>query len=386
MGGLTNESQFLEQLHIFIKRRILRRQQFIPVKNGVRPRLEHQELFRVRERQPPRAQADHGPGHDDARRGDHPRHIERIDVGYIGSFDVLICVGIAEGGALHGHEGVDRDALGMVGERRQDVQESHAVGLLLAEAEDAPAADADSRLADVGDRFETILVRAGGDDVGIVLRARVEVVVVGRQARLLQLPCLLGVQHAQCGADLEAHAVHAPHHVQNVIERVLLIPQFSPRGTHAETSRAGILRPLGRREDLLNLHRGRGLDEGLVTRALGAVRAILGTPSRLDREERALLHLGGIPVHAMRRGCAVHELVEGEGVHLGDFGFRPVVTDAGGYAAHGAGVLVVVDGIAVVDVVGMTDNGLLLLSVSSRRWRWRRRHELVDDHVRIGRK
>mmetsp|Transcript_8266 Transcript_8266/g.14983 ORF Transcript_8266/g.14983 Transcript_8266/m.14983 type:complete len:250 (+) Transcript_8266:339-1088(+) len=247
----------------------------------------------------------------------------------------------------------------MFRKRCQDMEETHTVGLLLAKTENAPAADANTRIANICNRVKTIFIRSRGDNFGIVLWTCIQVVIVRRQSRLLQLPCLLGIQHAQRTTNLHSHPVHALHHIKNIIECILLITQFSPRGTHAKPSGARLLRPLGRLEDLQRLHGRRRLHEGLVTRALGAIRAIFGTSPRLDREQCALLHLGRVPIHAMDCRCAVHQFVEGEVVNFGDFGFGPIVTDGGGDSSHGTGVFVGIIGIAIEEVVGVAD-GLLM--------------------------
>ena len=97
-----------------------------------------------------------------------------------------------------------------------------------------------------------------------------------------------------------------------------------------------------------------------MTCALGAIRTILGTPARLNRQKGTLLHLRGVPIHAMDRRGTVHQFMEGEGVNFGDLGFRPIVTDCGGHSTHGTGVLVEVGGVTIMDVVGVAD-GLLML-------------------------
>lgn len=94
-----------------------------------------------------------------------------------------------------------------------------------------------------------------------------------------------------------------------------------------------------------------------MTRGLRSVRAILRTKTSLDREQSALLHFGGIPLHAMCRRCLVHQLVEGEVVDFGDFGFGPVGADGGGDAGHGAGVFVGEEGVAFAVVVWEAGDG-----------------------------
>mmetsp|Transcript_19259 Transcript_19259/g.45069 ORF Transcript_19259/g.45069 Transcript_19259/m.45069 type:complete len:234 (+) Transcript_19259:107-808(+) len=213
VGGLAHEPKLLKQGSIRVKRGVVRRQELVPVEDRVRPCLEHQVLLRVRERQPPGAQADHRPGHYDPGGGDHPGHVEGVDVRDAVRVDALVGVGISQRRPFHGDECVDRDALRVFRERGQDVQQAHAVRLLLAEPEDSPAADADSRLADVRDGLKSVLICPCGDNVRVVLRTCVEVVIVGGQAGILELTCLLGIQHAKCAADLEAHTIDPPDHV-----------------------------------------------------------------------------------------------------------------------------------------------------------------------------
>lgn len=87
---------------------------------------------------------------------------------------------------------------------------------------------------------------------------------------------------------------------------------------------------------------------------LTAVRAILCTPSSLNTQEGALLHFAGVPIHAVDGGSAVHELVEGEVVYLGDLRLSPVVAYTGSYSSHAALFAGGVEGVAFAIVVGET--------------------------------
>ena len=361
MSRLANEPQLLEQGLIHIELGVVRRQQLITVEDGIGTGREHHVLLGIRKAQTTSRQTDHGTGHHDAGSGDHTGHVECIDVANV----IVLFLGIAKGGALDTDKGIDGNRLWMHGEGGQNVEETNAVIILLTKAQNTTAADGNTSIADVGNGLETVLVRSGGDDVGVVFRTGVEVVVVGSEAGLLELLGLLGVQHAKGAADLKAHAVDATDHVEDVSEGVLLVAQLAPRGAHAEAGGTSLLGPPGGLEDLLHLHGGGGLDEGLVAGGLGAVRAVLHATAGLDGEEGALLHFGGIPVHAMDGRGAVHELVEGELVDLGDLLLGPVVTDAGGDSPHASRGLVGVEGVALSLVVGKSIGGSSGSSIDS---------------------
>mmetsp|Transcript_28529 Transcript_28529/g.83972 ORF Transcript_28529/g.83972 Transcript_28529/m.83972 type:complete len:394 (-) Transcript_28529:656-1837(-) len=278
MSGLSHESQFLKQTSILVEGRIVGGEQRIAVEDGIGPGRKHHELLGVAEAQASGGETHHGAGHDDPRRGDHARHVEGVNAVDV---DVL---SVAEGSALDADQGVDGDALGMLGKGGQYVEQSHPILFLLPQAQDSSAAHADTRVSHVGDGIETILVAPRGDDVGIMLGTRIEIVIVGRQSGILELLGLLRVEHAEGAAHLQTHAVDSPHHFENVIEGVLFAPQFAPRRAHAESRGSGVLGLLGGLEDFLDLHGRGGLDEGLVTGGLRAVRTILGAPPRLDRQ------------------------------------------------------------------------------------------------------
>ena len=66
------------------------------------------------------------------------------------------------------------------------MQQSDAVFVSLAHADDPAAADGHARLADRGEGPEPVVVISRGDDLAVVLGRRVQIVVVGRQAGLGQ--------------------------------------------------------------------------------------------------------------------------------------------------------------------------------------------------------
>mmetsp|Transcript_12536 Transcript_12536/g.24997 ORF Transcript_12536/g.24997 Transcript_12536/m.24997 type:complete len:292 (+) Transcript_12536:394-1269(+) len=240
---------------------------------------------------------------------------------------------------------------------REDVQQADPVRFVLPQPQDAPAAHANPRVPHVGDGLQPVLVAPGGDDLGIVFGRRVEVVVVGRQSRLLELLRLFGCEHAEGAAHLHSHPVGALDHFEDVSESVLFLAEFAPGSSHAEPRGSGLLCAPCRLEHFLHLHSGCRFDEGLVSRGLGAVGAVLRAPARLDGEERALLYLRGVPVHAVDRGRFVEELVEGQVENFGDFCLRPIVSDGGLRGAHAPSNLVFRASLPVQKIVGGAPRG-----------------------------
>ena len=270
-------------------------------------------LLEGRKGHTPRGEANHRGGHGDARGGNGACHLK--DVGRLE---------LGQRRALDRHERVDRHRLRVLLHGAQLVQEADAVRLGLAETEDAAAADGDARGADVLDGLEAVVVRPRRYHRRVVLAGRVEVVVVRRQSGLLELLGLLLVDHAEGAAHLETERVDLAHHRQNLSERALLVPKLAPRRPHAETSGARLLGATGRGDNVVHGHHGRRLHRGLVAAGLRAVLAVLVAPARLDREQRALLHLQRVKVLSVDAGRAEDELGEREVVNRGELLARPV--------------------------------------------------------------
>ena len=75
------------------------------------------------------------------------------------------------------------------------------------------------------------------NDALVVFLAGVEVVIVGIEPSLFEPRGLGVVQHSQCDTSLEAHALHAAHHVDNLVEGRAVL-HLAPRRSHAEACRA----------------------------------------------------------------------------------------------------------------------------------------------------
>ena len=81
------------------------------------------------------------------------------------------------------------------------MEQAGAVGITLAHADDAAAADRDASLANVFEGAQAVFVAPRGNDMAVKLGRSVQVVVVGGEPRGGQALGLLGGQHAQRAAD-----------------------------------------------------------------------------------------------------------------------------------------------------------------------------------------
>ena len=90
----------------------------------------------------------------------------------------------------------------MLRQIRQRHQQSGAVALALAHADNTTGTDLHTGLANIVERLEAVLIGAGGDDLAIELRRGIQIVVVIVEPSLSQLPGLLIVEHTQRHAGL----------------------------------------------------------------------------------------------------------------------------------------------------------------------------------------
>jgi hypothetical protein len=212
---------------------------------------------------------------------------------------------------------VDRHALRVRRQRRQRVQQLDAVGERLAEADDAAAAHLQARRAHVLERVEPVRVGPRADDLRVMARGGVEVVVVVVEPRLLERAGLRCGQHAERRAGLEAEPPHLPDDSGELSDLARL--RAAPRRAHAEARRATRPRRAGTLEHVLDVEHLLAADAGLVAHALRAVRAILGAAAGLHADERAHLdhvRVEMLAVHGMRPEEQVVEWQPGERPHL----------------------------------------------------------------------
>jgi len=298
VGALGLEAELIEEAEVVGHGGVGGGEEFVAVEDGVGTGEEAEGLGFVGELGAAGGEADAGLGDGDAGDGDHAGHIE-------GGDGVLA----GEGGAGHGHEGVDGDAFGGWVELGDDLDHFEAVLGVFAEAEDAAAADRHTGVLDVADGAEAVVEGVGGDDVGVIFGGGVDVVVVGGDAGFLEGLGFGGAEFAEGDADLHAEGGDIADDVEDVVEAFGAGADATPGGTHAETGGAGVLGGVGAFHDLAFFHEAFGIDAAVVAGRLGAVGAVLGAATGLDGEEGAELH-GVLGPMGLVHGAGLLEEVE----------------------------------------------------------------------------
>lgn len=182
------------------------------------------------------------------------------------------------------------------------VDQSDVVLGLLAQTEDASGAHVDACLLHIVDGSKTLIVRARGDDARVVLARSIYVVVVGSEPGILELACLLSIDHAEGDAGLHAESTHALDHLGDVLEVGLPAAHVAPGSAHAEARAAVLLCYAGCLEHRVDVDHLGGLEPRAVARRLGAVAAVLAAAARLDIHEGAHLDGGGVVEAAVDGG------------------------------------------------------------------------------------
>ena len=172
--------------------------------------------------------------------------------------------------------------------------------------------------------IEPVGVGARGDDLAVEFRRSVEIVVVVVEAGGFQPRRLIGTEHTQRGAGLQAQRLDAFDHGADGFEIALL--RRTPRGAHAEArSAAGLGRTrLGKHR--LDRHQLLGLDAGVVLRRLRTIGAVLRAAAGLDRQQCRDLHLGRVEMRAVRLRRAEHQFGERKREQRPHLGAGPVMT------------------------------------------------------------
>ena len=110
-----------------------------------------------------------------------------------------------------------------------------------AQADDAAAAQRHAAALHGLDGVQPVLEGVRGDDLRVILRRRVDVVVVGGDARLLELRGLDVGKLAERDAHLHAQLRNLAHDVEHLLEFLRPRAHPAPRRAHAKTRRAVVL-------------------------------------------------------------------------------------------------------------------------------------------------
>src|SRR3546814_2773448 len=95
------------------------------------------------------------------------------------------------------------------------MQEADTILPRFAHPDYAAATDVDSGTADIVQRIEPILECSRGDDIAVIFRAGIDIMVIIIEAGIGQLPRLFSRQHAQRHAGFHAHGADTLPHLDN---------------------------------------------------------------------------------------------------------------------------------------------------------------------------
>ncbi len=200
----------------------------------------------------------------------------------------------------------------------QLLQQAKAIRARLAHADDAAGADIDAGVADKLERVQPIFVGARGDDLAVILRRGIEIVVVVIEAGVFQLFSLMRGEHAQRHAGFQPQSFYCFDHFQHHAQ--IFFARTAPGGAHAETRRAAGFCRLGIPDHFFQRQQLFFRQAGVVMTALRAIGAVFRAGAGLDRQQRRGLHGVGVEVPAMNALCDKEQIVERQGEQLFDFG------------------------------------------------------------------
>ena len=234
-----------------------------------------------------------------------------------------------QGRPFHAHQHVDRHAFRMHRQAGKRRNHADAVFRALTHPDNPAAANVNSRVAHVLERIEPVLVCARGDDLAVIFRRCIEIVVVIVEAAVLQPPRLIAGQHAERDAGLHPERLHALDHRADFVE--IAIFGRAPRRAHAEARRAASFCRTRLVEHGIKIHQLLGFDAGVEFRRLRAIGAIFRAAAGLDRQQCRDLDLGGVEVFAMNLRRTKNQFRERKREQVSHLFVGPVVSRQTGY-------------------------------------------------------
>ena len=213
------------------------------------------------------------------------------------------------------------------------MQQSDAVFIGFAHADDAAAAHGDSRLPDMLQRAQSVLVISRRDDLAVKLGGRIEIVVVGIQAGIGETLRLRFIQHAKRATYFQSNRRHASDHFKHRLE-LRTIADLAPGRTHAESRDSLCARFARRFHDVFYGKQILPVHARFIVRALRTIGAILRTPAGLDRQQLAKLYLARLKiltVHPLCREQSIEQarVIQGANFVAGPVVFQPIRLHAG---------------------------------------------------------
>ena len=206
----------------------------------------------------------------------------------------------------------------------QLLQQAGAITLLFTHADNTAAAHFHAGTAHVLQGFEPVPVGAGGNDIAVKFRGRIQVVVVIIEPGFRQLLRLLRAQHAESHAAFQAQFPHSLDHGDHIGHVPLL--GRAPGRAHAEPGGATFPGSPRLLQHLFNLHQLLDFQARVIAGALGTVGAVFRTGAGFDGKQSAHLHLIRVKITPMNTLGLEQQVVEGQGEQGLHFLARPVMT------------------------------------------------------------
>ena len=288
MRGEWGKIEGLEQIEVLVFPGIGRGQQFIPVEDRIRPREKAEGLPFLGQRGAPGRKTDFGHRQNKARGGDKADQFE----------DVHRLRGLQRR-AFDRDETIDRHALRRRVESGENLEHAQAVFHRFTHAKDASATNLHPGALHRANGVEAVLKGVGADNLRIILRRRVNVVIVSGHPRLLELPRRIVAELAERHANFHPELADLPHRLEHGFETTIARADPFPGRTHTKAGRSIFFRSPRMGQDFLRGHERLRLEVGVVMRTLRAVTAILAASPRLDAQQRAKLHFASRPMALM---------------------------------------------------------------------------------------
>ena len=282
---LGDEAQITEETLVFCHSRVGGGEEFIAVEDAIGSGKHGKSLGFTAEAGAAGGKPDFSPRNGDPGHGDHAHKIEDIDTPIF-----------RKRGPGHGHEAIDRNALGLGIKTAENFEHLKPVFDSLTQAENAAAADAHASVLGVADGAEAVFEGVGSDDFAVVLRRGIDVMIVGGDSGFLKRGGFLGTEFSQGDTDFHAELADVFDNIDHFLKAVRAHADATPCGPHAKTGAAIVPGGLGAHHDVVFLHEFFCFNATGIAGALSTVGTVLAATAGLDAQEGAELDLAVWPV------------------------------------------------------------------------------------------
>src|SRR6195256_6762986 len=201
------QTQLAQQGKIDIYLRVFRREQFVAEEDGVCAYEEAKRLTFARDPRAPSGQAHPRFRQGETRDRDQPDEFKNIDWRLL-----------RQRRTRHGHQTIDRDAIGLWFKFAQHLDHAQSIVDRFAHPDNSPTANRHSALLHRCDCFQAIVKSVGADDLGIEFRRRVDIVIVSRDTGGLKLARLHRSDLSERDADFHAELADGTNGFEHALE------------------------------------------------------------------------------------------------------------------------------------------------------------------------